>query len=121
MSSRSGERTGQFKKVQFQNASNDGYLKFRQNFTVIHFAVIEGATQLVRSSKWGIVKPNGTAGIIAFQLRVSCVRVSLWCRLPTIVTKLTIIEVCQNSGDKDGDTLAVNPGPGFKINAEVLF
>ena len=66
------KQTWQLKKVQFQNASNDGYLKFRQDFAIVHFAVVQNVSQLMRSAQWRVVKPNSTSGFIALEFGVSC-------------------------------------------------
>lgn len=92
-----GERqTWQLKKVQFQNASNNGYLKFGQDFAIIHFAVVQSVTQLVRNGKRRIVKPNGTSSLVTLEFGVA------WCMSdpsPSGIIQgiLTVIQVGQKS------------------------
>lgn len=74
----------------------------------------------MRSSKWRVVKPDSTAGLVALELRVAC-RHELDSDVDDQLVKLTIIEICQDSCDKDGNALAINPSPGLKVNTEVLF
>ena len=100
---RRDQRVGEFEEIEFQNRCNNGNFIFLKDILRNGLAVVNLSAQMVGRCEWDVNKPNCAARFITIQIRV------------------VIIQVSQDSGYDERNSLSVCSGPSLEIYTESLF